>query len=543
MSAQYRFANRTDPFNKNINQYRSSQLARFDGTHDLHARVYDRDRETDDQLARPTYSHNRTIREHADRNEINKVVFTDRVYRIHFHWDMASEDLRKTSDYLAHLCTLIFQNGRRTHGRLKELFIAIDLEADMPSKAVAQRTQDSRWWRSLLSRECRRRTEQRLREIGQVSKQSGIYLSNFTFAGWQAAAQRSAKAMEDAELIDIESGEIISLETASKGGTAALENRRAELMTRIRGCEEQATARTLEPLFITLTCPSRFHLFSKGKPNPKYNGATPREAQDYLVKLWSQIRAKCGRQQITLYGLRIVEPHHDGCPHWHLLLFVKPGERSSLITIIRSYALKQDGDEPGAIKRRVTIKRLDEAGQAAGYVAKYVAKNIDGFKVGEDHESDGDCATDTAQRVRAWASIWGIRQFDFIGDASVTCYRELRRLARNKERAATVTGETEKTMNAADEGNWAAYSALNGGPCCPREARPIRPYYSEIKPISKVQRVSRYGEVLLAIAGIKTAAGIIVTRCREWVLQFGRDSDPWSCVNNCTVKPHIVSPV
>ena len=79
-------------------------------------------------------------------------------------------------------------------------------------------------------------------------------------------------------------------------------------------------------------------------------------------------------------------------------------------------------------------------------------------------------------------------------------------------------------MAASDDGDWAAYSALNGGPCCPRTDRPISPHYSEIKPITGVQRVSRFGDVLKAIAGINTTTGVIISRSREWVLQFRREA-------------------
>ena len=534
MTIAYRFANGTDPFERGIDRYRDNQLTRFDGTSELIAEQFDQDRATDKWRDHPTYNHNREIRERADQNEVSAVVAIGGLQQIKFKWDMSFDQIDGTADDLAHLCRLIYEIGRDQKNQIKRLFRSIDLEFFIPTKGIAQRTQNAKWWRALLNRECRRRTEQSLRQLGLVSKSTGLYLSNFTFGGWRESERRAAAFMEEAELVEVGSGEIVSMEDASHGSTANLENRRAELMTRIRGCEELATERGLIPLFLTLTCPSKHHLFAKGKNNPRYNGSTPKRAQQHLISNWNRIRAKLNRNGIDLFGLRIVEPHHDGCPHWHLLLFVEPSQRIEMLEIIIGYSLEEDGDEPGANKRRVEIVELDKAGQAAGYVAKYVAKNIDGFKVGEDLESDGQSSSDTAQRVRAWASTWGIRQFQFFGDASVTVYRELRRIANDSDQVASVTGKTQTAMVAADEGNWAAYSKENGGPCCPHNARPIRPYYSEIKPVTGVQRVGVYGDVLRAIAGIKTATDVILSRTREWVLQFKRDSAPWSCVNNCT---------
>lgn len=71
--------------------------------------------------------------------------------------------------------------------------------------------------------------------------------------------------------------------------------------------------------------------------------------------------------------MRVVEPHHDGTPHWHMMLFCKPGQRKAINEIMRRYALKEDGHEKGAAKQRFESRHLNQGG-AAGYIAKYIAK-------------------------------------------------------------------------------------------------------------------------------------------------------------------------
>ncbi|QDQ29162.1 hypothetical protein FNU76_23970 [Chitinimonas arctica] len=71
-------------------------------------------------------------------------------------------------------------------------------------------------------------------------------------------------------------------------------------------------------------------------------------------------------------------------------------------------------------------------GGPLAYILKYLAKNLtgrknDGGEIGQDFEI-GKGAVEGAELVRIWASLWGIRQFQAFGDASVSVWREARRL-------------------------------------------------------------------------------------------------------------------
>ncbi len=79
------------------------------------------------------------------------------------------------------------------------------------------------------------------------------------------------------------------------------------------------------PVSFTITAPSRFHsVHSKGGFVSRWDGNTPQDTQRYLCGVWAKARAAiaCG---IHVFGFRVVEPHHDGTPHWHMLLFMRPG--------------------------------------------------------------------------------------------------------------------------------------------------------------------------------------------------------------------------
>jgi hypothetical protein len=425
---------------------------------------------------------------------------------------------------------------------------------------------DAAWWRRNLRRVHGRVFEHAAIRLGFVSIRQGAYASNETVQRRMAQSQRNARTLQGVEM-ENENGDKFTLaELAAKGvGNKAI--RRGELMLRMAGCEQIATERGDVGMFITTTCPSKYHavLAASGTVNPNYNGATPREAQAHLTDVWACTRAKNHRDGIHPYGFRIAEPHHDGCPHWHMLLFVAPEHAAQLEENMRRYALAEDGDEPGAAKNRLKVVRIDPAkGTAAGYIAKYVGKNIDGEHVGEQLDRDGnavpadlvgDAVVAPSQRVEAWASAWGIRQFQAVGQPPVTVWRELRRVAAEqvadapehiaaawaacqRETATDVeTGEVTVTQAA----NYAAYIKAQGGVNMGRAyligvAAPVQ------------MREGRYGLSERPVpTGIycRTAPDTVYASTRyEWkrIAAAAPQGFPWTRVNNCTVDPAHEAP-
>ena len=327
-----------------------------------------------------------------------------------------------------------------------------------------------KWWFKKINLMRLQYIEQVSRKLNLVHKNGSCYASKFAVECRNTQNKNNFDYLL-ANCIINEDGQTYSLLDVFNTSVSNPRLRKAELMTRIRGFEEVASELGHAGEFYTLTSPSKMHaVLSSGKPNPKYNGATPKEVNEYFTNNWKLVRSALHKKNIKPYGFRVVEPHHDGTPHWHLLLFVHPSDVKTIRSVISQYALQEDGNERGAKEHRFKAISMDpNKGSAAGYIAKYISKNIDGSDISEDLY--GNKAGIAASNIDAWSSTWNLRQFQQIGGPAVTVWRELRRLKEVEQ------PELVPAFTAADSGCWASFVMAMGGAMLPRRNRPIRPVY------------------------------------------------------------------
>ena len=126
-------------------------------------------------------------------------------------------------------------------------------------------------------------------------------------------------------MLENEDGFTIDLETVYYAGVSNPVHRKAEMMATMKGLELLAEARGDKAVFLTVTCPSKYHATTEnGHPNPKWNGATMRDSSDYRLTRFCGGPQKLNRDGLRWYGIRTVEPHHDGTVHWHMMVFAHP---------------------------------------------------------------------------------------------------------------------------------------------------------------------------------------------------------------------------
>ncbi|PKH91404.1 replication endonuclease [Pseudoalteromonas sp. 78C3] len=475
----------------------------------------------------------------------------------------------------------------------------------IPDAEVALlKAQDHKWWARKLKTVRSRYLEHLEIATGEVgrdlfnsidkkgaktTKRRGIsaYCSKQAIAEYTTNRERGQRYLESLELVN-EQSDVISLMKAVEAGVANPENMRNELMLRIRETEELADEMGYTGGFYNITAPSRFHANS-----PTWDGSTPKDASLYLNKLYSQARAKLDREEIPYFGIRVAEPHADGCTHWHMLLWMPTRYYDKVNHILRRYFTRDNREvffqrfkNRKALRARYTkarriwglnkskkvytrapvknyfpssprytaIKMLPaqigkdgkKSGGAAAYVAKYVSKNIDGFALANEHDAEtGEKLTQAVNPVKAWASTWGIRQFQFQKSPSITIWRELRRVREEVEG----NEQLEQVRQAADKGDFKTFVTLMGGFGIGRDAR-FKPAYQH------TEYGNQYAEFTKTLKGVEDTFGLctLVTRVHTWSKQVigtaanentavigGQDANnvgaadlPWTSGNNRT---------
>ena len=521
--------------------------------------------------------HATDAKDHRAAN-VNLRETTDALQTLRLPLDASDHEIVEAGKQMADRCLefeavyrgMGFPCGREAMNRLARGQSVIPPGPEVEDGPAVARMCDPVWWRSQLRVAHARAVERAAIRLGHVNQRRQIYCSDLTVKRRIQQNARNAQSMEDTTM-ENEHGDQFTLAELADKGTANRAIKRAELMTRIAGFEHIANQLGHQGLFITITCPSRFHRWRTVRKvnvieNPRFDPTTdPHQGSQYLGKVWARIRAALARKGVHLYGFRVAEPQHDGTPHWHLLVFCSPEHEQIVRDTVHQYAMQDSPNERGATLHRYDIKKMDTArGTAAGYIAKYIAKNIDGYGVGKDLY--GNDAITVSLRVEAWASTWGIRQFQQIGGAPVGPWRELRRVESIPTDAPQFLQDAHRAVNklatiegkAKPSASWAHYQNAQGGVYMGRAYRvrvAMEPQqglnkYQEPKPDKPAGVTTLEWQTLCpnhAAGGLmteRTPGYFIRSKRHVWtpVPRHARRADsafrahraPWTCVNNCT---------
>ncbi|ENR4657168.1 replication endonuclease [Salmonella enterica] len=397
--------------------------------------------------------------------------------------------------------------------------------------------------------------------VGDVRRQRSVICSPQWVQHWMASRKRGREIMAETNIEDEETGETLPLLAAVDASVSNNERRRAEMLTRVKGLEELAALDRMSQdsdyvaLFFTWTAPQQYHAWLEtGRRNRKWNGASPRETQHYFTRTFKNFSTALTRRDIHIFGMHITESHHDGTPHWHGILFVRREQESTLRDVFEMYANAENcsANRPGkppeqSPQSQIMIKPVDRrTGSPTAYITKHICRNLEGCAPGGRDKETGSPWTELARHSAAWASLWGIKQFQFTGGPPVSVWRELRKLSDQKQ-ADSVNPVFGELHRAAGAGDWAEYTRLQGGLPTARKNLTMRTWYQAA---SEPDECGQYTAIIKGVYLPGTNKAPVVTRTRKWKVKAPRQNakagslrinrkpslTPWTRINNCTMR-------
>ncbi len=209
-------------------------------------------------------------------------------------------------------------------------------------------------------------------------------------------------------------------------------------------------------------------------------------------------------------------------------------------------------------RKRVKVERIKRNAQGvldlASYMTKYLAKNLDAkqleFRMHHDADSGGtvlssEAPMTAAERAQCWASVNGIRQYQFFGLPAIGLWREARMIGEDKPLPDSPL--IEAVRKPADESDYATHVRVLGGPLVSRTDLPVELWVVPVLDALKLPVLTRYRDGELSrMHGIQSKPDehggfeCVVTRFRTWTVehrQMAKDSGPkigpWTRVTNC----------
>lgn len=106
--------------------------------------------------------------------------------------------------------------------------------------------------------------------------------------------------------------------------------RKAALLSLCSQINEINSLETHTPHAVTVTLPEQYHPTTTSGGiktiNTGWNGAGPRHGLVWFGKRWNKLRVYLKRAKIPFEFLKVIEPHKDGTPHWHILFWIPKGD-------------------------------------------------------------------------------------------------------------------------------------------------------------------------------------------------------------------------
>lgn len=199
-----------------------------------------------------------------------------------------------------------------------------------------KRLSSQQFWLSNLGRILDSAREQKARcdgVLGAQEKGKMPYCSDATIEILKAREEEIAKRVAKSPRKNL--AEIYKNSAKSTFNQAYLQAKAMDIVAKKRG---------MSWVFVTLTCPPEYHSSSQS-----FDGSSFDDGQSYLKRVFAQIGRSIGnagyKSGKDFQGIRVVEVHKDGTPHWHVLYYFT-GDLNKVIEQKLSNIYAQESSRP-----------------------------------------------------------------------------------------------------------------------------------------------------------------------------------------------------
>ena len=231
-------------------------------------------------------------------------------------------------------------------------------------------------------------------KIGLIGKFGTPAVSNAAIDDLKQSKRKSENFLKNKVIVNKQTGDYSSAPKL----TQQKSQQYAENLCFLNGLNDYAIRNIFSAALITITLPSSFRLI-----NTTNTIVSPLEANQYILKKWRRYKNKIDRWISPCFMFKVIEPHNDSFPHWHIMIFfpnhMKIKHQNSLLKAFDLNSFRSNQIDWSDLNLHKNY--------AIGYLAKKIKNDL----------GPANCINSSDKNVKrcAYLSTWGISGNEFLG--------------------------------------------------------------------------------------------------------------------------------
>ncbi len=287
-------------------------------------------------------------------------------------------------------------------------------------------------------------------------------------------------------------------------------NKAKGIIANCKQFEEVAAHNNHHWLAITITCPPKFHIKPLNGKNAWDDVLTPKDSNDFLNTIFTNIKRKLGKLTISNYGHWCKEASQSMAIHMHALIYCSNNDIETIKKWTNHYSEAQfdkfDSDfienisvkfDQGDCQTYQILKKSKNAA-ISDYINKHLLQclNISADKSENSKRNkinnNGESKQDIYEKVKAHADKFSYRRYSFFGvDKCLKVWRELKRFVNQQDIPESANEAVTELFTLAENNNLKGFLTSK-----------FRSAISLLyKPVNAVNH-NKYGEQKTKVAGI-----------------------------------------